>query len=425
MEKNTPPVIKPMQFSGLALPVSRVMPNSIPLYIIGNDDRGVVRLEFVFKGGYGIQQKPLQATFTNRMLREGAAGYSSDEISQKLDYYGAWIETYSSQNANHITLYSLSKYIVPLLQLLSAIIKQPTFPADNLETVRRSGLAAYEVASQKVDVVSQRYFEKCLWGEGNPLGHVVLAQDYRNITVGDLQNYYNSVYSSNNCTVFLSGTVDEKVITALEKTFGSDEWGGGCAMDMQFAKAYSSEFGRCNVKLDNTLQSAVKVGFMALDSTSPDYHKLRFLTVLLGGYFGSRLMSNIREENGFTYHIWAELDTYGDKCAFMISSEMATEYVEPCLAEIYKEIERLKNEPIEVEEIEHGRNYILGEMCREVEGVSARAEVFVNAWLSGEGFEGVNEYLKVVESVTPDELMEVARKYFCNDKMIEVVVGNN
>jgi predicted Zn-dependent peptidase len=175
--------------------------------------------------------------------------------------------------------------------------------------------------------------------------------------------------------------------------------------------------------MEGALQSAVRIGFMAMDVSNPDFHKFRFLTVLLGGYFGSRLMSNIREENGYTYHIWAEVDAYGKRNAFMIRSETANEYVEPCIKEIYREIARLSAEPIEENEVEHVRNYILGEMCRECEGLTAKSEVFVNAWLSGESFASVNEYLEVVMSVTAAELEEVARRYLDPSRMVEVVVG--
>ena len=163
---------------------------------------------------------------------------------------------------------------------------------------------------------------------------------------------------------------------------------------------------------------------MAMDVSDSDFHKFRFLTVLLGGYFGSRLMSNIREENGYTYHISAEVDAYGKRNAFMISSETANEYVELCIKEIYNELNKLRKEPITESEVEHVRNYILGEMCRECEGLTAKSEVFVNAWLSGESFASVNEYLEVVKSITADELERVAERCLNPSEMIEIVVGD-
>ena len=411
---NTPPVIHPMDVQELPLPVVHNLPNGIPIYTIrGEKNSPALRLEILFKGGYAIQDKPLQATVTNRMLREGSE-----------DYYGAWIETYSSQNCNHLVLYSLSKHFLPLVKLLENIIKKPVFPEENLETVKRNGKAGFEVNSQKVDIISQRYFENSLWGNKHPLVHIVELCDYDSITVDDVKSYYDKVYNSNNCVMFLSGELTNEIYEGLSNCFGLEKWGSDNIIDKQSVQPPATEYGKRKVSLPNSIQSDVKIGFMAMDASHEDFHAFRFLTVLLGGYFGSRLMSNIREENGYTYHIASEVDAYGHRNAFMISSETANEYVAPCINEIYKEIERLYTEPIPEAEVEHVRNYILGEMCRECEGMTAKAEVFVNAWLSGNDLSSVNEYLKVVKSITSQDLSAVAKRWFGNHRaMIEIIAG--
>ncbi len=417
-----PPKIEPMRLSRLALPVTRVLPNGVPLHHLQGEDKGVVRLDILFKGGYAVQHKPLQALFTNRMLREGSAGYSGAEISQKLDYYGAWIDMYSSQGCNHIILYVLAKHFPRLLPVVADFVKSPLFPQDNLDVVRRNNKAHFLINSQKVDVVAQRHFEHSLWGESHPLGQFVQAADYDAITREDLLQYYDEVYSHRNCTLFLSGTNDAAVFDAVATSFGNGEWGRAAAVDVNIQPP-ASQRGCFKIEMEGVLQSAVKVGCFTLPSSHPDFFDLRFLVVLLGGYFGSRLMSNIREENGFTYDIISEIDAYGKDNAFMISSQAANEYVKPLLVELYKEIERLRTDSIPAREVELVRNYIMGELCREYEGVMAKAEVFVNAWLSGDGFDSVNRYIDAVKSVTSQRLQEVARKYLLRENMFEIVVG--
>ena len=418
-----PPIIRPMSLESLALPQLQAMPNGVPLYRLSGADKGVVRFDILFKGGYAVQSKPLLAMFANRMLREGAGELSAAEISQKLDYYGAWIDMYSSQNCNHITLYTMSKHFEPLLQVLEEMIKRPLFLQDNLDTVKRNNRSYFTVNSHKVDVVSQRYFENSLWGEGHPLGHVVEATDYDAITRDDVVEYYNSYYGSRNCAMFIAGSVNDAMLSAIAGSFGNDVWGCENACGDFAVAAPSPHVGRRVVPVQGTMQSAVKMGFMAMESSHPDFHKFRFLCVLLGGYFGSRLMSNIREENGYTYHIAAEMDAYGKRNAFMISSEAATEYVEPLIAEVYRELERLVAEPVDDSEIELVRNYIMGELCREYEGQSAKSEVFINAWLSGVGFDSVNRYIDEIKSVTAADLQRLACGYFKKENMIEVVAG--
>ena len=136
MERLTipqPPIIKPMSLDHLTLPHQLTMPNGVPLYQLDGADKGVVRFDLLFKGGYAVQDKPLLAMFTNRMLREGAGELTAAEISHRLDYYGAWIDMYSSQNCNHITLFTISKHFVPLLEVLEDMVKRPLFPQDNLD----------------------------------------------------------------------------------------------------------------------------------------------------------------------------------------------------------------------------------------------------------------------------------------------------
>ncbi len=407
----------------LALPCKATLRNGVPLYIIEGGTQDVVRIDMLMSGGYGVQKMPLQALFTNRMLREGTKDFSSAEIARRLDYYGAWIDMYSSQNCNHLTLYTLGRHVEPLLELVDSMLRRPLFPQKNFNTVRGSNKAFFKINSRKVDVVAQRHFEHTLWGEAHPLGHIVEEGDYDAITQESLMQYHAQVYGSNTLSLFLSGKINEKIMMAIERVMGTDTWGTDRRIQFITPQTAVPTYGCKKVHMDGALQSGVKIGFMAMDSDDADYLKFRFLTVLLGGYFGSRLMSNIREKNGYTYHIEAELDAYGKKNAFMISTETDNAYVEPLLKEVDYEISRLMNESVSSEELELVRNYTLGELCREYEGVMPKAEVFINAWLSGQPFDIVNDYLGIVRSVTAEELKSLAGKYLHSDCFSTVIVG--
>lgn len=403
------------------MPHKAVLSNGVPVYIIKGGTQDVLRIDLLVRGGYSIQERPLQALFTNRMLREGTSDYKAEEISRLLDYYGAWIEMYSLQECNRITLYTLGRYLEPMLDMLESMVKRPLFPSENLETIRANNKAFYHINSRKVDVVAQRHFEKAIWGENHPLGHIVCAEDYDAITEELLRKYHSLYYGSQSMAFFISGNVDDKCVAAIEKRFG-DIWGSNENIDFAVAPPVSVP-GASKVKIDGVLQSGIRVGRMVMDTSHPDFHRFRFLTVILGGYFGSRLMSNIRERNGYTYHIEAEIDTYGSRNAFMISTETDNEYVEPLLAEVDKELKRLRDEYVPKEELELVRNYTLGELCREYEGVLPKAEVFISLWLSGQPFEAVNDYLDTVCSVSQTELRSLAQEYLSPEQMSQIVVG--
>lgn len=417
-----PPVIKPVLLPEFALPERVLFPNGTTMYTLHDERQDVVRADFLFSGGYSVQSRPLQALFTNRMLREGADGYTAEEISRRLDYYGAWIDMYSSQNCNHITLYTLTKHLQPLLEMLEIVVEHPLFPDGNLATVRRNNKAYYSVNSHKVDVLAQRHFENLLWGPKHPLGHIVTAEDYDAIERDILLDYHSLCYGSNNLTIFLSGNISESTMTVMEKHFGRRKW--GCSGTPRAALAAPvPTIGRRTVKADGAMQSAIKIGRMVMDASHPDFPGFRFLTVLFGGYFGSRLMSNVRERNGYTYHIEAELDAYGAGNALMISSETDNAFLEPLLLEVYREMERLRDELVTDDELNLVRNYTLGSLCREYEGAISKAEAFLNLWLSGENFASINNYIDVVRNITAVELKELACKYLTPRLMSEVVVG--
>ena len=418
-----PPSIKPMVMPGLQLPETVRLGNGVVLHLVDGKAQEALRVDFLFAGGYGVQSMPLQALFTNRMLREGTADYTASEISRKLDYYGAWLEAYAMQGYNRLTMYTLSKHIEPMLDVVESMVKRPLFSQKNLSVVRRNNKAFYKINSRKVETVAQRHFENMLWGDAHPLGHIVCAEDYDAITRDLLVEYHRNVYTSERLEIFITGKMDDRVTEAVNRRFGSDAWGGSVCLASADSALPAPVYGRRNVSLIDTLQSAVKVGFMALDADDCDYHKFRFLTVLLGGYFGSRLMSNIREEKGYTYHIEAELDAYGKRNAFMITTETANGYVEPLLKEVNAEIERLRNELVGDAELELVRNYTLGELCREYEGAFQKTEAFIGVRQSGQPFAALNDYLETIRTVTAEELRELARKYLICERMSIVVAG--
>ena len=417
------PEIKAMEMQNIKLPQKVQLPNGVPLFLINEGVREVIRLDLLFSGGYAVQSKPLQALFTNRMLREGSSVFSAAAVSRKLDSCGAWIETYSSQNCNHITLYTLLRHLPELLKMLSEIVKNPAFREKNLDVVRRANKSHFLVNSRKVDVVAQRHFEKALWGSGHKFGRLVCVEDYDAVTPELLREYYDAVYGSRNCTIFLSGKFADDTVEKLCDSFGKEEWGATSPVSIIDRPPLSPLKGRVNVKVDDTMQSGIKIGTMVVDSLHPDFYALKYLSVLLGGFFGSRLMTNVRERNGYTYHIEADLSAFGSRNAFSVTSEAANEYVQPLIDEVYNEFRRLQTEPVSAEEMEKLRNCTLGELCREYEGVLAKADVFINTWLSGESFDGVNNYLDVVRNLSSDEFMSLACKYLLPENMIEVVAG--
>ena len=165
------------------------------------------------------------------------------------------------------------------------------------------------------------------------------------------------------------------------------------------------------------------MGMLSLNQHHPDYLKLRVLVTLFGGYFGSRLMGNIREQKGYTYGITAGLLPYPGEGVLTISSDTAPEYVQPLVQEVYKEMDRLCNERVSDEELERVRSYMLGEMCRSYESVFSLSDAWIFIRISGLDKSYFTDIPRAIETVTPDELRDLAQKYLCKENLKMVVCG--
>lgn len=424
MDRTIQPEIRDLENLIVTLPMRTTLPNGIPLAVIKAGEQDVVRMDILFAGGRWQQTQKLQALFTNRMLREGSRKYAASEIAEKLDYYGAWLELSSSSEYAYITLYSLNKYFAETLEILESIIKEPLFPEKELNTVLDVNIQQYLVNSSKVDFLAQRSLLTALYGNEHPCGRLTEEEDYRLITPGVLREFYDEYYHSGNCAIFLSGNVTDDVIRKVESAFGNTPFGNYRYPLVKKEYTFTTTPDkRIFVERDDALQSAIKLGATTIERTHPDYLKLRVLMTLFGGYFGSRLMSNIREDKGYTYGISAGTLFYPGSGMILISTEADNEYVEPLIREVYHEIDKLQVEPVPVSELTMVRNYMLGEMCRNYESPFSLADAWMFIYTSKLDDAYFARSLQAVKEVTPEEMKELANRYLCKETLKEVIAG--
>lgn len=418
-----PDICEPEQIA-VQQPELYTLPNGIPLYILDACDCEVTRIDVLMEGGRWHQKQPLQALFTNRMLREGTRRYTAAQIAEKLDYYGAWLDLASASEHTYVTLYSLNKYLPNTLDLLESIIKEPVFPTDELKVIINNNIQQFLVNSSKVEFLAHRGLVKAVYGSAHPVGYVVQEDDYRKITSETLQQFYDNFYHSGSCSIYLSGRITPDCIRRVESVFGTGTFGSHWQkVEKIHYLPVSTTERRVFIELPDALQSAVRIGGLSLDRCHSDYLKMRVVITLLGGYFGSRLMSNIREEKGYTYGIAASLMTYPDHGMLAISAETTNEYVDPLISEVYHEIDRLQNELVSDEELKMLKNYMLGDMCRSYESAFSLADAWISLQVSGLSSSYFAEALNAVKNITPDEIRELSQKYICKESLKEIISG--
>ncbi|MGZ3900472.1 MAG: M16 family metallopeptidase [Bacteroidia bacterium] len=398
--------------------------NGIDLYTIDAGSQEIIKLEFIFKAGMYHQPAALVASATNSLLETGTKSYTANEISDGIDYFGSFIELGVGQDYACITLFSLNKYLNESLKFVEEVIKYPVFSENELNILITNKKQKHQINSQKVSVLARRKFSELLFGEKHPYGIDVQDKDFDRINLNEVQEFYNNFYQSQNCTIIASGHLPKNLNEILNGFFGEKEW--GVKPHKIITEKFPLQTTTQRVHLfekDDALQSAIRIGRILFNKTHPDYFHFQVLNSVLGGYFGSRLMANIREDKGYTYGIGSGLMSLVNTGYFFISTEVGTDVTANALEETYKEIKILREELVSDSELETVRNYILGQILRSVDGPFALADKFKAIWEFDLDYTYFDNYFKAVQTVTPKQLRDMANKYLQQDDLIECVVG--
>lgn len=425
LNRTQQPPLNKVGMADIPLPEKRTLANGILLNLFNTTDEEVLRLDIqIDGGGLWFQSQPLQALFVNRMLQQGTSRYDSKRIAERLDYYGGWLDVSTSTKQAYVTLYSLSKYFPQLLELLRSMLTEPVFPEKELAVAIERDRQQFKVNSKKVDVQVRKAFRGALFGPDYPCTKYAELEDYDRLLREALVMFHRHFYHSGNCTLYLSGKVTPEVIRQVEQAFGNDSWGDTSSVRHDYAcKPVTTERKRIAVTCEQAVQSAVNMGFIAVDAKHPDFQKLRVLTSVFGGYFGSRLMKNIREDKGYTYGIGAGLQVFPDSSLFFVNTQTANECVEPLIREVYAEMDRLCNETVPEAELTMVKNYVTGELCRAYEGPFSLADayIYIDSQSLPESF--LADTAHALRDVTAQGLQEVARRYFVPENVVEAVAG--
>lgn len=397
--------------------------NNIPVYSINAGTQELIKIEFLFSAGMYQQEIPLQAATVNTMLEEGTSQLNAAQIADKVDYYGAFLETGVSQDSASVVLYTLNKHLKSTLPVVEQVIKDSVFPQLELDTHIRNKKQTFLVNNQKVANVARKRFTELLFGEKHPYGINVKETDFDVINRQYLNDFYSTFYRSNNCKIIMAGKVDDDVLSLLDNHFGGNDWNSIKELSIKSLPIITSAEQEQLILKEDAMQSAIRIGKVLFNKTHPDFQSLQVLNTLFGGYFGSRLMSNIREDKGYTYGIGSGIASLQNSGYFFISTEVGVDVCKDALKEIYFEMNRLREELVPEDELELVKNYLLGMFLRSVDGPFAMAERFKGIMEYNLDYDYFDSYIATIKEISASQLRNLANSYFDKDSMIELVVG--
>src|SRR6185436_5455340 len=344
-ERNTAPGLVTPEKIKISEPEKIILENGIPVYVINAGEQDVIKIEIIFRAGASQHDNFLVAGAANTLLDEGTKHHSAAEIAEEFEYYGAFLHTESTADWASVSLITLNKFLQNVFPLYCEIISEPVFPEQELETYKTQNKQRLQVNNNKVDYVARKTFNQKLFGQKSAYGFYQAVEDYENIERESLLDFHKTNYLDGIFAVVVSGRAGEGVLKLIEHSFGKIS-----VAKRETAPAPAFMNGTAGAKFwtekKDAVQSGLRIGRLLFNRKHEDYKGLSILNTILGGYFGSRLMSNIREDKGYTYGIGSALVSLQNTGYFFIATEVGVEVRNAALKEIYSEIEKLRNEPV-------------------------------------------------------------------------------
>lgn len=423
LNRKQQPEFKNIENINIPVPEKINLDNGIKTYIINAGTQEIIKIDIIFNAGSWYQEKPLIATIVNEMLIEGTKSLTSQQIAEKLDYYGAFIHPNPTKDFGNITLYTLKKYLPETIKILDDIIKNPIFPENELKTFLSKRKQQFQIELEKVTNIARREFNEQLFGENHPYGKKTKLKDYDLVNRKDVIQFHKRLYHSENCKIILSGKIDDSDIKLLNQYLGSKDWSIKTeAKSLNFDITYQPKM-ESFVEKENVTQSAIRLGKIIINKAYPDYHKLNVVNTILGGYFGSRLMKTIREKKGYTYGISSVLVSLKHAGYLVILSEVGANVAKNAIADVITEIKKLRLEKVSQQELDLVKNYMLGDLLRSFDGPFEISASFINIMDLGLDTNYYDKAIEAIRTITPDEIILIANKYIQEDTLIKTIAG--
>lgn len=376
----------------------------------------VFKIEFVFKAGKWWETKNAVSHFTATMLEKGTSGKSSSEIANLFDYYGAQIEISPGYDFTSVSLYGLKKYFDQIFPLFSEVLSQPSFEQSEFDLQKDIFLQNLKVNNEKNSFVASKLIRKNVFGSSHPYGNAIEEDDVNILSREDLRDFFTLQYQPS--SVFLIGSFSDQQIQSLIQNISF-------APSEVKERAFQVSPGAQNESVVKTesVQSSIRLAKRIVNRTHPDYFLLLLLNHILGGYFGSRLMKNIREEKGLTYGIYSSINPFKNDCLFSIGADVGKDKKELAISEIKQELLQLSQKTVSPEELTTAKNHFLGNLQLEVANPFSSLEKIKSLRLNNLGSGYYKNLFSSIDKITPKDIQTIAQKYLTLTDLFEVSVG--
>lgn len=422
--KIAPPIIDAVNLHLALKPYEKfTLDNDVPVYAINAGAEEVMSMEIVFFAGNSFEEKNLVAAASNFLLRNGTSKKKAFEINEHFEYYGSFLNRACYNETATLTLHCLNKHIAELLPVVEELITDSVFPEEELAIFKQNQKQRLSVSLKKSEFVAGRLIDSYLYGEKHPYGKYSSHEEYDALNREELVSFYERYYKNGNCLIFTAGKLPTGFFELLNKHFGKLSFGNDFQKPLHQISSTKRPGEKFRITNDvNGVQGSIRIAREFPNRHHPDFQKVMVLNNLFGGYFGSRLMSNIREDKGYTYGIHSYLQDHIQQSGWLVSTEAGKDVCEAAITEIYKEMKRLQDEPIKDEEMQLVRNYMMGTILGDLDGPFHIIARWKNYILNGVDENYFYSAINTIRTVSSEELQLLAKKYLNPEEFYELVV---
>lgn len=416
-----PVIVDAVDFNPKLQPCEKwTLKNGVEVYSVNAGAEELMSLELVFYAGNWFEEKNLVAATTNFLLKNGTRQRNAFQINEHFEYYGAHLSRACYNETSTLSLHTLTKHVRELLPVVRELVTDAQMPEEELSIYQQNMKQRLKVNLRKADFVAGRLIDVYLFGEEHPYGRYTRDEDFDTLNREELLQFYRRYYQQGRFIIFAAGKLPSDLEALLNEYFGDLPTQPVTLPTHALQPATEKKYRISNDP--DGVQGSIRIAREFPNRHHPDFIRVQTLNSLFGGFFGSRLMSNIREDKGYTYGIHSYLLNHIHDSAWMISTEAGKEVCEATIAEVYKEMKDLREVAVDDEELSLVKNFMIGSILGDLDGPFQIIGRWKNLILNGLDDQYFYKSIETIKSITPQELQELANRYLVEKDFYELVV---
>jgi len=400
--------------------IFHVLNNGIEVVGLNDSNLTLIRLDIRLKAGCYYQQKRAVSHAAIKLITEGTKSMSSEQIADELDYAGAYFEIVPDRDFSTFTIYFPKRSAKKIMSIVTKLFVEAVFPEDKIEILKNNMRKNLSINMEKTSYLAHSHFIAHIFGVQHPYGTSLQFVDIDLLTQKDIVEFYQKNFHAGNIRLFAAGNIDTDFLTLLNNTLGKIPYN---QPNIQNELSLNASEGKFFIEKENAVQSSICIGKRLFTFHHKDWVPMYILNTVFGGYFGSRLMTNIREEKGLTYGIYSRMQSFQLEGVFMIRADVNKELVQQAVNEIHKEMKNLRKKTIMPDELELVKNYLYGSLLRNFDGVFSQIDRTIQINDYGFSSDFWINYLEILRNITPQILQDLAYNYLNPNNMTEIVSG--